>query len=227
MFFVTQFVISQNLVVTGDNSFYSDPFIDVSHHLDLKNVANYSITVECSKTIISTPNILPAWAGASYCFAGNCYSTTSVGPSSSAVLGAGQSFSYENNDLEAFSGYFTPGGVEGISVVEYCFSNQNDPTDKSCVTITYNISSSTNVDEVSQLSEFYPNPAKDFVNFNYKVDAESKLLILNILGEEVANIDLDNTGTKQINVSSLTKGVYFGYIISNNKLLDTKKIFIE
>ena len=227
LLFGVQFVFSQNLVLTGGDYFNSDPLLDISHHLDLKNNANYAITVECRKTIISTPNGLPSWAGASYCFAGNCYSTTSTGPSSTAVIAPGQSFSYQNNDLEAFSGYFTPGGVEGITVVEYCFSDKNNPTDKSCVTITYDISSATSLDEISQISEFYPNPAREIINFDYEMSNKAELVILNVLGQEINTIYLDNKGTKKINVSNLSKGIYFGNVIINNKIVDIKKIIIE
>ena len=44
LLFSVQFVFSQNLVLTGGDYFNSDPLLDISHHLDLKNNANYAIT---------------------------------------------------------------------------------------------------------------------------------------------------------------------------------------
>ena len=225
--FSTFFAFSQSLVVTGGAYFTSDASIDISHHLDLKNISSFPITVVCKKTIISTPNGLPSWAGASYCFAGNCYSTSATGPSSTAVIASGQTFSYDNNDLEAFSGYYTPGSIEGTTVVEYCFSDQNNPTDKSCITITYVISNATAIDEVTKISEFYPNPSTGIINFDYEVNTSATLLIMDILGNEIKNIGLENQGTKRINISNLSKGLYFGEVIANNKLVAIKKIIIE
>ena len=225
--FSTFFAFSQSLVVTGGDYFTSDALIDISHHLDLKNISSFPITVVCKKTIISSPNGLPSWAGASYCFAGNCYSTSATGPSSTAVIASGQTFSYDNNDLEAFSGYYTPGSIEGTTVVEYCFSDQNNPGDKSCVTITYVISNATAINELTKISEFYPNPSKGIINFDYELNTSATLLIIDMLGHEIKSIELENQGNKRINISNLSKGIYFGKVIANNKLVDIKKIVIE
>jgi len=225
--FISIFAFSQSLVVTGLDYFNSDASAEISHHLDLKNNSPFPITVLCKKTIISTPNGLPSWAGASYCFAGNCYSTSATGPSSSTVIASGQTFSYNNNDIEAFSGYYTPGSVEGTTVVEYCFSDQNNPSDKSCVLITYVISNATAIDEVTEISDFYPNPSKGVISFDYKVNTSATLLIIDILGNEIKNLELENQGSKRINISNLSKGIYFGKVIANNKLVAIKKIVIE
>ena len=218
---------AQSLVITGDTYFTGIPIDQITHHLDVKNTANKGITVVCQKTYLSSPATLPTWAGASYCFAGNCYSSSSTSPSSTALLGAGQTFSYANNDLEAFSGYYTPGSVEGITVVEYCFSDQNNTSDKSCITITYEISNATAIDEVTKISEFYPNPSKDIIHFDYELNTSSNLVIMDILGHEITKIELDNKGTKRINTSNFSKGIYFGKVIANNKLVAIKKIIIE
>lgn len=228
LFFSASLVFAQNLVVTGGDYFTSDPLIDISHHLDVKNIALYPINVICTKTIISSPNGLPSWAGASYCFAGNCYSTSSTAPSNAAVLGPGQSFSYQNNDLDAFSGYYTPGGTVGNTVVEYCFSDQNNPTDKSCVTITYEISNNTTgLDEFTKRNVFYPNPARGIVNFEYEFSNSAELVIIDVLGKEITNIELINKGTKKINISNLPKGIYFGNVIIGQDIVEVKKLIIR
>ena len=83
------------------------------------------------------------------------------------------------------------------------------------------------ISEISQISEFYPNPAREIINFDYEMSNKAELVILNVLGQEIKTIYLDNKGTKKINVSNLSKGIYFGNVIANNKLVDIKKIIIE
>lgn len=182
LLFCMQFVFAQSLVITGDMYFNGDPINEISHHLDVKNTANKGITVVCQKTILSSPVNLPTWAGAYYCFAGNCYSSSSTAPSSAALLGSGQTFSYANNDLEAFSGYYNPAETPGITTVIYCFYDQINPSDQTCVTVTYDITSATTIEDQKFISDFYPNPATNILQFEYYSLEPSFLNLIDVLG---------------------------------------------
>ena len=127
------FAVAQSLVVTGGNAFDGDPNMQMSHHLDIKNTSANTITVECQKTHLN----VPLGGESFYCFAGNCYSASSTSPSSSAVLAPGQQFSFANSDADAHSGYYDAYGASGIAEVQYCFYDVNDPSDQTCVIITY------------------------------------------------------------------------------------------
>ena len=225
--FCMQFILAQSLVITGGDYFTSDAMTDIAHHLDLKNNSSNAITVVCQKTIISMPNNLPSWGGASYCFAGNCYSASSTLPSTPAVLGAGQEFRWIDNDLEAFSGYYVPAEISGTSVVEYCFYDQNNPSDESCITVTYEISASTGVNETDRISEFYPNPANEYTIFNYTPKQGYSLELVDMLGQKVKKIDLSNSGQEHLYVGELSKGIYFGTLIQNEKLISIKKLVVK
>lgn len=219
---------AQSLVVTGDTYFTGLPIDQISHHLDVKNIANKAITVVCQKTYLSTPSALPNWAGASYCFAGNCYSSSSTSPSSTALLGAGQSFSYANNDLDAFSGYYDPAETPGVTTVEYCFYDEINPSDNSCVIITYDVSSTSSLNEINKMmSDFYPNPAQEMVYVDYYLNKPAELIVMDILGNKVNEMNLSARGTQKLDVSDFAKGIYFGNLIVNNETVTIKKIIVR
>lgn len=68
----------------------------------------------------------------------------------------------------------------------------------------------------------YPNPAQDFVQIQTNEDITS-IEVYNLLGKRVASA---LQGTKRVNVSNLSKGVYLLKIKSND-LVGSRKIIIE
>ena len=228
---VTQigFVTAQSLVITGDISFAGDPNTQITHHLDVKNISANSINVICQKTNITLPLGMPTWAGSSYCFAGTCYPVSATNPSSAAVLAVGQEFSYDNSDLDAHSGYFSAGGVAGIATVKYCFYDENNPSDETCVTITYDCSETTAINDYQSLTkvgDFYPNPASEMVYFTFNGNLAT-LKLIDILGNEVKEITLSEEGIQKLDLSEMTKGIYFGNLIVNNEVVSIKKLIVK
>ena len=223
------FVTAQSLVVTGDTAFIGDPNIQLEHHLVVKNISVDSINVICQKTNITLPLGMPVWAGSSYCFAGTCYPTSSTNPSSSAILASGQAFSFDNNDTDAHSGYFNTGGISGLASVEYCFFDENNPSDETCVVITYNISAPTAMDDYqpfTKLGDFYPNPTSEMVYFTFNGNAAT-LKLIDILGNNVKEILLSQEGIQKLDLSDMNKGIYFGNLIVNNEVVSIKKLIIK
>ena len=255
------FVVAQSLVVTGDTSFTGNLVTQIDHHLNLKNTSSNAITVKCQKTNLT----LPSGAESYYCFANNCYSASSIIPSDSVTLAAGQQISFNNfpSDLDAHSGYYNAYGTSGIAKVRYCFYDENNPTDETCVTITYDCvaaTSSWNCDEqgnctdpgdetgmytdsntcqisclvaineeilnVIQISDFYPNPANSLTNFTFN-GIKAQLKIIDILGNEVKIIQLEQPGIKRIDLIDMSKGIYFGKLMVNDKATTIKKLIVK
>lgn len=227
LLFCIQSSFAQSLDISGEYYFTSDPLTDITHHLDIKNISTTPITIVCQKTVVSIPNNLPTWGGPSYCFAGNCYSASSTLPSTPAFLAAGQELKWDDEPLQAFSGYYTPAEFPGTCIVEYCFYDQNNPTDESCVIVTYEISQSTGVNENDRISGFFPNPANEYTTFNYTPKQDYSFELVNMLGEQVKKIDLSNSGQEHFSVRDLSKGIYFGSIIQNTKLISIKKLVVN
>lgn len=69
----------------------------------------------------------------------------------------------------------------------------------------------------------YPNPAKSKVELTYSVEQNFELIITNLLGTTVKEIE---PGTNSIQLD-LNSGIYFISIKENGKLFNTKKLIIE
>lgn len=219
---------AQSLIVTGNTYFTGSSSNQITHHLDVKNIANKSITVVCQKTYLTSPPTLPNWAGASYCFAGNCYASSSTSPSSTALLNSGQLISYANSDMDAFSGYYDPAQTPGVTTVEYCFYDEINPSDRTCVVITYDVGSVSSVGETKKINGyFYPNPTKEVLYFDYYLNKSADLIIMDVLGNKVSSSNLFVEGTQKIDISEFAKGIYFGSLIVDNKVLMIEKIIVK
>ena len=219
------FAVAQSLVVTGATSFTGDLVTQISNHLDIKNTSASTITVECQKTNLT----LPLGAASFYCFAGNCYSSSSTNPSSSAVLAPGQQISFANSDTDAHSGYYDAYGASGVAEVQYCFYDVNNPTDQTCVIITYDCTTTTGINdfnELSEISDFYPNPANGLTHFTFN-GTKAQLKIIDILGNEVKVLQLEEPGIKKIDLTDMSKGIYFGKLVINNKVTTIKKLIVN
>jgi len=217
--------VAQSLTVTGGTSFTGDLVTQISNHLDIKNTSANTITVECQKTNLN----VPLGGESFYCFAGNCYSASSTSPSSSAVLAPGQQFSFANSDADAHSGYYDAYGASGIAEVQYCFYDVNDPTDQTCVIITYDCTATTGINdftELTKMSEFYPNPANGLTHFTFN-GTKAQLNIIDILGNEIKVIQLEEPGVKKIDLTGVSKGIYFGKLVINNKATTIKKLIVK
>ncbi len=84
-------------------------------------------------------------------------------------------------------------------------------------------SCSLDLENYSELSKFsFNNPANDFLNINSDL-AIDKVEIYNLLGNLVFKI---NSNTKNIDVSNLSKGIYFLMVYSGSEK-STKKLIIE
>jgi hypothetical protein len=79
--------------------------------------------------------------------------------------------------------------------------------------------------------DVYPNPSKDIFNISFVSEKVQNLevKVLNMLGEVIYTEGLEQfvgEYTKQINLSSYTKGVYFLEIMTNNGVVN-KKIVLQ
>ena len=80
----------------------------------------------------------------------------------------------------------------------------------------------------NMLSNAYPNPASNFVNFDVEMQnvQSASIAIYNMMGQEVIRQDINDSHVS-INVSDLTDGVYFYSLIVNNETVKTNKLVIS
>ena len=119
---------------------------------------------------------------------------------------------------------FTDGGT---AVIRYYVLDANNG-DAALDSVDINISSVMGVEEVDISFTSYPNPANQdlFVKFQGNEGMNFQLVIYNVLGEEVMTKSIVN-GTNKINVAHLNNGVYFYSIVTNNEIIETKKLIVR
>jgi len=227
MLIITQIMIvsAQSIVVTGDTVFYAEPKDKITHYLAVKNISNATINVVCQKTNLVMPAGIPVWAGSNFCFGGTCYGLTYTQPSDIASLAAGQQTYVP--DTSAYTGYYEADNVAGTAIVEYCFFDVNIPSDKTCVTITYNCGTTAIDDyEKIEMSDFYPNPANGLTHFTFN-GTKAQLKIIDILGNEVKTIEFAEMGKQKIYLGDMTQGIYFGNLMVNDEVIAIKKLIVK
>ena len=76
-------------------------------------------------------------------------------------------------------------------------------------------------------SAFYPNPANEIIYFDYYLNKPAKLIMMDILGNQVKTIQLLGKGKQKVNISDLSKGIYFGNVIVNNEIVTIEKLIVK
>lgn len=230
MIFQAMLLHAQSLTITGSNSImYNsittlgldtlDPCLQTHSYLTIKNTSNKEHDILCEKNVISESS----GAANYFCWGGNCYPAGATISSSHLTLLSGQA------DNVSFGGYFDAYcDNDAQAIVEYCFFPDVDPLDRSCIYITYH-AAATLISETNPLiiTDFYPNPAKETVNFNYYLNEPANLIVMDILGNQVKTIKLFNKTNQKMNISDLSKGIYFGNVIVNNEVITIKKLIVE
>ena len=227
-FFQIEFV-AQSLSVTGSNSImYNsttvsgldtlDPCLQTYSYLTVKNISNKSHNILCEKKIISQTDGAENY----FCWGGTCYGVGTMISTESLTLQSG-----EDNDI-SFGGYFDAYCEDAQAIVKYCFYPDADTLDQTCIYITYHGAATSIKENLSAtISNFYPNPASEKINFYYSSNESAELKITDILGEQVLHVDLNFPGKIQLDVSDFSSGIYFANLIVEKNIKSTKKIIIK
>lgn len=92
-----------------------------------------------------------------------------------------------------------------------------------------NCSITTSIDDLtepSEISNFYPNPANGLTHFTFN-GTKAQLKIIDILGNEIKVLQIEEPGVKKIDLTDMSKGIYFGKLVKNNKVTTIKKLIVK
>ena len=107
-------------------------------------------------------------------------------------------------------------------------SKNTNQTDSGTFTITAQESSVLSVDDFTQADVklmLYPNPASTFINIKMSDNSEiNNIEINNLIGKRVLFEKIDNDRNLLINISNLSKGVYFIRTKTEHKIISKKLI---
>ena len=222
-------VSAQSLVVTGNVLITGDPCLQLTSHLTVANQSNKTIDVRCRITPISNTgigNVPPAEF--SFCWGGVCYGSGIDTSGQLATLTTGQFVLYP--DAPAHSGYFDAFCNPSSGEIEYCFYDDANPVDETCFTVTFNATTTAveNKYTSTDISGFFPNPSSnDYTNIICNEMVECTLEIVDILGNQLKTISINEIGSQKIFIADLPNGMYFGRITTDGNLLAIKKLIIK
>ena len=80
-------------------------------------------------------------------------------------------------------------------------------------------------DNVIENFSFYPNPAKNIINFSNTKNSVSKVQIFNIIGKKV--LETKSIKNNSLNISDLKKGIYFLRVYDAENKKATQKLIIN
>ena len=110
----------------------------------------------------------------------------------------------------------------------------NNEADSVQIIVEFKIEPYSNsiVDELTSnfISKAYPNPASDFVSFDFNFSPSSKagIKLHNMLGSEIMYYELTSSNNKiTLPIGSLIDGVYFWSFIVNDEVVKTERLIIN
>lgn len=190
-------------------------------HIDVMNKTNSDLDVKVKKVEMS----LVQGSQNFFCWQ-QCYTpATYISPVPVTIAA--------NSTTELFDGEYMPKGNLGESKIKYVFFLENDMNDSAAVIVNY-MATPVGIEQQQskpELSDAFPNPANEKVNFKYDLPADvsnAKVILRNMIGSVVKEVRLtNNSGEVSIDTYELNEGVYFYSYILEDKIYTTKKLVIQ
>ncbi len=192
--------------------------------IEIKNNSTSDLTVLAKKV----ENTLIPGSINTFCWAGLCYAPNVYVSPLSTIIPAGATTA-----VGEFSGHYDPQTHEGQSSISYVFFDLNNINDSVMVTILYTTGTTgitPNLVQDFDISNPYPNPVNQFVNFDYTLNKypNASLKVYSLIGSLVNEIEITNqSGTVQMKADRLPEGFYFYVLSSSGKELKTGKFVVS
>jgi hypothetical protein len=215
------FAQSIQVFVSDSSKTESTSVSTISIQANVKNNSANNLNVIVSKEVIQEAEDALIY----FCW-GACY-TPAVSLSNDVIA-----ISSGATEKDNFAAYSEPQGKEGVSIVKYCFMDQSNQTDSSCVTLRFISSNATSISEIHNDklgANLYPNPAKNLTHLSYQISSNNgKVVVYDVLGQQIFTDKLNSTiGLLTLDLSSVNEGVYFYSLYDENNLIETKKFIVS
>ena len=217
---------AQSIELIGDNYVFGNPAMPIASYIIVKNITSNPIDVRCQKNIIDTA----AGTQNYFCWGTSCWpSSTYVSPDPAGIRTIPAGFADSTNFTGYYDAAFSGQPSQARAVVEYCFYPLGNISDSTCLTIHFNDSGPSSINDISKigLNDFYPNPSNGKTSINYKAQKNSQFHLIDILGNKIKTFDLDYSGTLEISTEEFGSGIYFGNLVVNKRLVAVKKLVIN
>lgn len=169
-------------------------------------------------------NTFPAPWSYALCDYTNCYiGIPNLGTMSAISLNQAQNFGTEG----FIKINVTTGTNYGNGKVVFYVYDANDINRGDTISLTVDYSVGINEIMNANLISFYPNPAKNKVQFNNESDENITVNIYNSLGELVVNQEIYSNQSSAVDVGKLNSGIYFVSFVDTNGAKQTQKLIIQ
>jgi hypothetical protein len=196
--------------------------------VDVTNTGSSDVVVRVSSEAVS----IVGTADYRFCWGPTCYNWTQgdfTSPASDALMvtiapGATNSSFYTDyrHDMNF-----------GSSVINYCWFDNNNPSDEACYELTWTLGTvGLEEAEVSaELSGVSPNPVQGTSSIAYNVQGGGNnivFVVYNLVGEVVHETVLNNPmGLLFVSADDFQSGVYLTSLIVDGEIYSTKKMLVS
>jgi hypothetical protein len=197
----------------------------------LCNGANFKASVDGSNPMLKSSSVEqiepPIIVGNKYASDGEKYSTNVNATENVSWLLLGNNTTYGTHDNE----FFLPNGLENGQYTLICIDNKNGQKAASSKIIVVQKSTTIFEHDNNSLEPYsdiivYPNPANENLTIDFgKLDfTNAELYVKDISGRIILKRTIINSNNVSVDISSISKGIYFVNIINDNINIFTKKI---
>jgi hypothetical protein len=179
------------------------------------------------KTLVKRRMInVPQSSENQFCWSIQCYAPMTNQATDTIDIAAGATDS-------SFYSYFFPGGTNGVFTIQYVFFDALNTNDSIYVNVIFDVSGgSSSIQEVgssaAQLSQPYPNPARNTTRVDYEVKGDAQLALYDLSGAVVRTWNIESgKGTLTIDVKGLRSGMYFYSIKNQQGVLATRRLLVN
>lgn len=190
---------------------------DVDAFFGYQNTTNDDISYKVRKEVIFKDED----ADMMFCI-GNCY----IGnESAELMMEPNQSVS----DQDPLALHIIYSGPDSPAFVKYTlFRTDTENEDAFSFYAAYGTATGVREADMVKSLRAYPNPAVRNVTIEYTAPANNaSLVIKNLTGREVYRVSVGTAGAKQVDLTSMSPGVYFYGIEADGKMVCTKKLLIK
>jgi len=208
---------TQSLSVDVADYYYSPFGEQCTAYIDVTNTSNQDLMFHVTRS--STTDLTNY-----FCWGPTCYP-----PSSNETYTSANSLSINSGEtltgLDSFIGYVNNLPENSSLDIDYCFWVDGNPSDETCVVVTYtNKDSFMTTEDLSFSHEIYPNPVQDLLHINLLSSNPVEFVLYDMLGSQVYKEVL--TSSSSINVSSFEVGIYFYKLKVKGKETEVQKLII-
>jgi len=218
LFLILSFTTSaQSLSVDVADYYYTAYGEQCTAYIDVTNTSTQNLMFHVTRS--STTDLTNY-----FCWGPTCYppnSNETYTSTNSLSINAGETLT----GIASFIGYVNDLPENSSLDIDYCFWVDGNPSDETCVTVTYtNMDSFMTIEDLSFSYEIYPNPVQDLLHINLLSSNPIEFVLYDMLGSQVYKEQF--TSSSNINVSSFEAGIYFYKLNMKGKETEVQKLII-